>query len=109
MAGAAREAAHRAGDRRREAIASNNLGIALRKAGRVAEAVEAHGKALHIHEEFDDWYGVGQALHNLARTHETARRPDDVRACLLRAADAFTRANAPTEAAQSRAWAAELG
>ncbi|GGN39725.1 hypothetical protein GCM10011578_086640 [Streptomyces fuscichromogenes] len=96
------------GDRHGEAMVWGNLGIALRKAGRLEEAIEAHGKALRIHEEFDDWYRAGQALHNMAVTHQTARRPADVRACLLRAVDAFTRVNAPTEAAQTRAWIAEL-
>ncbi|MFE4967873.1 tetratricopeptide repeat protein [Streptomyces sp. NPDC056660] len=95
-------------DRRRKANAWNNLGIALRKAGRVEEAIEAYAEALRVYQEFGDWYGAGQALFNLALAHETAQRSADARSCLLQAADAYTRANAPTEAAQARTWAAEL-
>ncbi|MEU0742407.1 tetratricopeptide repeat protein, partial [Streptomyces sp. NPDC006134] len=95
------------GDRHREAGAWNNLGSALRVAGRVEEAIEAYGKALQIRREFEDWYGAGKTLENLARAHEDADRPADARACWLQSADAFTRANEPDRAAQARTWAAE--
>ncbi|MEV6766049.1 tetratricopeptide repeat protein [Streptomyces sp. NPDC051105] len=100
---------HRAvGARHGEAMAWGNLGIALRTAGRVEESIEAYTKALSIYREFDDWYGAGQTLHSLANAHQDAQRPADARACLLQAADAYTRANAPTEAARARARAARL-
>ncbi|MFC4464493.1 ATP-binding protein [Streptomyces xiangluensis] len=101
----ARDLYQAAGDRHREGMAWNNLGTALQEAGRVGEAIEAFGKDLEICREFEDWYGAGQTLHNLAFAHESAHRPSDARACYLQAADAFTRANAPTEAAQARTWA----
>ncbi|MFE2260721.1 tetratricopeptide repeat protein [Streptomyces griseosporeus] len=96
------------GDRLREAMAWNNLGIALRMVGRVEEAIEAYGKDLEICWEFEDWFGAGQTLENLAYAHEHADCPADARDCLLQAADAYTRADAPTEAAQARTRAAGL-
>ncbi|MFH9042641.1 tetratricopeptide repeat protein [Streptomyces sp. NPDC017966] len=94
--------------RHREGKAWHGLGIALRKAGRVKEAIEAYGKSLNIYREFEDWYGEGQILHNLAFAHKAAHRPVEARTAYLQSADAFTRANAPTEAAQARTRAAEL-
>ncbi|MFD4879689.1 tetratricopeptide repeat protein [Streptomyces sp. NPDC058420] len=92
------------GDRRREATALNNLGVALWGAGRAAEAIEAFEKALEGYREFEDWYGTGQTLSNLALAQRAAR-PTEARTCCLQAVAAFTRANAPAEAAlaQSRA------
>ncbi|GGZ76968.1 hypothetical protein GCM10010389_13340 [Streptomyces echinoruber] len=104
----ARELYHAAGDRYREGTAWNNLGIALRRAGRVQEAIEAYAKDLEICREFEDWYGEGQTLYNLAFAHKAAHRPAEARTAYLRAADAYTRANAPDEAAEARAAAAEL-
>jgi len=96
------------GDRHGEGFAWNNLGLALEEAGRVAEAIEAYGKDLEICREFEDRYGEGQTLQNLARAHEDARHPAEARTAYLQAADAYTRANAPTEAARARTWAANL-
>ncbi|MGW0708824.1 tetratricopeptide repeat protein [Streptomyces sp. NPDC002643] len=104
----ARELHQAAGDRHGEAMAWNNLGVALRKAGRVEEGAEAHGKALEIYLDFEDWYRAGTALHNLALSHEAARRPAEARTHWLQAADAYTRGNAPTEAAQARTQAKRL-
>ncbi|MFE6625127.1 tetratricopeptide repeat protein [Streptomyces sp. NPDC057740] len=104
----ARDLFQAAGDRRGEAMAWNNLGLALEEASRVEEAIEAYGKALEASREFGDWYGAGQTLHNLARAHEDSHRPADARACLLQSAEAFTRADAPAEAAQARAQATRL-
>ncbi|MFC8422113.1 tetratricopeptide repeat protein, partial [Streptomyces sp. NPDC057236] len=90
-------------------IAWNNLGNALREAGRTEEAIDVYGRALEICQEFEDWYGEGQTLSNLARAHEEARRPAEARTAWLRAADAHTRANAPAEAAQAGSRAERLG
>ncbi|MGW6738608.1 tetratricopeptide repeat protein [Streptomyces sp. NPDC055013] len=97
-----------AGDRHREAIAWNNLGLALREAGRVEEAIEAHGAALGVYEGLEDWYRAGNALRNLAAAHNRAGSPAAARTHYLQAADVYTRANAPSEAAQARTLAAEL-
>ncbi|MGW6738605.1 tetratricopeptide repeat protein [Streptomyces sp. NPDC055013] len=94
----ARDLYQAAGDRHREAFAWNNLGLALREAGQVEEAIEAHSGALGVYEELEDWYRAGNALRNLAVAHEQAGRPAATRAHYLQAADAYTRANAPTEA-----------
>ncbi|KUO04704.1 ATP-binding protein [Streptomyces caeruleatus] len=94
--------------RHREATAWGNLGVALRKAGRAAEAIEAYGKGLEVCREFEDWYGAGQNLRNLARAHEHANRPAHAHTLWLQAADAYTRANAPTEATQAHTRATEL-
>ncbi|MER6081890.1 tetratricopeptide repeat protein [Streptomyces sp. NPDC001833] len=96
------------GDRHGEATAWNNLGVVLRNAGRAEESVEAYAEALSVNQEFEDWYRAGLVLHNLALAHQDARRRADARAHYLQAADAFTRANAPTEATQARAQAARL-
>ncbi|MEV0740795.1 tetratricopeptide repeat protein [Streptomyces sp. NPDC050549] len=82
-------------------------GSALRKKGRMAEAVEAYAKALEVYQEFEDWYWTGKVLYNLALLHGDAGRSPEAHTCFLQSADAFTRANAPTEAAQARARAAE--
>ncbi|MFD4605318.1 ATP-binding protein [Streptomyces sp. NPDC058464] len=104
----ARDLFRAADDRHREAGPLNNLGVALREAGRVEEAIEAYAEALGVFEEFEDWYGAGQTLYNLAVVHETAHRLADARAHYIQAADAYTRANAPTEATQARAQAERL-
>jgi tetratricopeptide (TPR) repeat protein len=104
----ARDLHQAAGGRHGVARAWNNLGAALWEAGRVEEAVEAYEKALEGYREFEDWYGTGRALSNLALAHQDAARPAEARIHFLQSADAFTRANAPTEAAQARICAEEL-
>ncbi|MFD4555829.1 tetratricopeptide repeat protein [Streptomyces sp. NPDC058469] len=101
----ARDLFQTAGDRHLEATAWNNLGGALRGLGRVEEAVEAYEKALDGYREFDSWYETGRTLSNLAIAHKHAARPAEARTNYLHSAAAYTRANAPTEAAvaQSRA------
>lgn len=69
------------------------------------KAIEAYGMSLEICREFEDWYGEGQTLHNLALAHRAAHRPAEARAAWRQAADAFTRADAPTEADEARALA----
>ncbi|RPE40605.1 tetratricopeptide (TPR) repeat protein [Streptomyces sp. Ag109_O5-1] len=97
-----------AGDRHRVAIAVNNLGNALQVLGRTDEAIEAFTKSIEIRREFEDWYGEGVALYNLAFTQKSAHRLAAARTAFLQAAEAYARANAPVEAAEVRAYAAEL-
>ncbi|MFC8424247.1 tetratricopeptide repeat protein [Streptomyces sp. NPDC057236] len=104
----ARDLFHAVGDRYREGRAWHNLGNALWVVGREEGAIEAYGKDLEICREFEDWYGEGQTLHNLALAHGAAGRLAEAHAAYLQSADAFTRANAPTEAAQARTRAAAL-
>ncbi|WP_257041199.1 tetratricopeptide repeat protein [Streptomyces sp. TLI_55] len=104
----ARDLYRATGDRHREGLAWYNLGLALWHTGRVEEAIEAYGKDLQICREFEDWYGEGHTLHNLALAHEESHHPAEARSAYLQAADAYTRANAPTEAARVRNRAAEL-
>jgi tetratricopeptide (TPR) repeat protein len=96
------------GDRHGQAIAWNNLGNALRDTGRREEAIEAYEKALKRYREFDDWYRTGRTLSNLALAHQHAARPTEARAHYLQSADAYTRANAPTEAAEAQSAADAL-
>ncbi|MBK6016337.1 tetratricopeptide repeat protein [Streptomyces sp. MBT53] len=93
------------GDRHGEARAWNNLGATLQKAARLEEEVEAYEKALEGFRDFDDWYETGRTLYNLALAHQHAARPTEARAHYLQSAAAYTRANAPADAAyaQSRA------
>ncbi|WP_328873907.1 tetratricopeptide repeat protein [Streptomyces sp. NBC_00287] len=93
------------GDIHREGTAWNNLGLALRKEGQVEEAIEAHEKALGIYETIEAWYLAGTAFQNLAVAHRTSDRPAEAHACFVQAADAYTQANALTEAAHARAQA----
>nr|WP_315904033.1 tetratricopeptide repeat protein [Streptomyces fulvoviolaceus] len=104
----ARDLHQDAGDRHREAMVWSDLGIVFRRAGRVEEAIEAYGKALAIFQEFKDEYRAGIALQNLAIAHERADRPAEARAHYLQAAHAYTRANAPTEAANAQSAADAL-
>ncbi|MFI6037175.1 ATP-binding protein [Streptomyces sp. NPDC051315] len=102
------ELCRRDGNRHGEAIILNNLGSAQRVSGEGDRSAEAFGRALEIYEEFDDSFGVGQTLQNLAHIHLLEHRPVEARTTYLRAAEAFTRANAPTDAARARASAARL-
>ncbi|GAA3977735.1 AfsR-like transcriptional regulator TcrA [Streptomyces plumbiresistens] len=97
------------GDRNGEGIAWNTLGLALREAGRTEEAIDAYGRALERHREFEDWYLTGQTLCNLAVVHEDIRQPTEARAYYLNACDAFTRADASTEAAKALTRAEGVG
>ncbi|MGW7546351.1 tetratricopeptide repeat protein [Streptomyces sp. NPDC054770] len=74
---AARESAHQAGDQLREARASDNLGIALREAGRTEEAIDAHTHAWNLFQAVGDrrdeamaWTNLGLALREAGRTEE---------------------------------------
>ncbi|WP_371131875.1 tetratricopeptide repeat protein [Streptomyces sp. cf386] len=95
------------GDRHHEAYAWSNLGSALQRTGRVRQAIESYRKSLENYAEFEDWYGEGLTLEQLASAHEDAQEPCEARSCRLRAADSFTRANAPDRATAARRAAAE--
>ncbi|RPF36357.1 tetratricopeptide repeat protein [Streptomyces sp. TLI_185] len=89
---AARDAAHQRGDGLAEAIASHNLGIALREAGRAEEAVDAHAQARDLFRATGDvrreaaaWNSMGSALREAGRVEE--------------ALDAYIRARDLTQAA----------
>ncbi len=60
--------ARRLGDRHGESRALNNLGLALRDAGRSDEAITAHQDATAIFRQTGDRHGEGIALGNLERT-----------------------------------------
>ncbi|CCK27358.1 AfsR family transcriptional regulator [Streptomyces davaonensis JCM 4913] len=104
----ARDLYQAVGDRHREGTAWNNLGNALERAGRTDEAIEAYGQDLAICAEFEDWYGAGHTLYNLGLAHQRADRPSEARAHYLQAADAYTRANAPADAAEAQSAADAL-
>ncbi|WP_341868960.1 tetratricopeptide repeat protein [Streptomyces diastatochromogenes] len=104
----ARDLFRAVGDRQREGTAWMNLGNSLRAAGRVEEETEAYGKALDIARESEDWYGVGLTLENLGLGLADGPQAEDARTYWLQSADAYTSANAPTEAARARAQAEAL-
>ncbi|MET9736395.1 hypothetical protein ABZZ79_38980 [Streptomyces sp. NPDC006458] len=79
-----------------------------RLAAQMEEAAEAFAAALVIFREFEDHYREGLALVNMGFIHSAADRRSEARAHFLQAADAYTRANAPDEAAEARAQAAAL-
>ncbi|WP_324609644.1 tetratricopeptide repeat protein [Streptomyces sp. WM6386] len=96
------------GHRHGEGGAWHNLGSALQEAGRTKEAVKAYGEALKAHREFEDWYRTGHSLFSLAVVRRAQRRISEARKCYLRASDAYTRANAPTEATEAQSAAESL-
>ncbi|WP_317445477.1 tetratricopeptide repeat protein [Streptomyces collinus] len=96
------------GYRRYEGGAWHNLGTALWQQGRIGAAIEAFTEAMKVHDEYEDWYRMGQALGNLAHVHLSQGDIAEARDCLLKAADAYTRVGAPAEAAEVRASADAL-
>ncbi|MEV6479463.1 tetratricopeptide repeat protein [Streptomyces sp. NPDC051576] len=93
-------------DPRREAGAWNNLGVALLVVGRLGEATESFETARGIFQELGDWYWTGQVLYNSALSVE-AHDPAGAAGLWLQASDAYRRADAAAEAAESRALAEE--
>ncbi|MEU6546967.1 tetratricopeptide repeat protein [Streptomyces sp. NPDC046859] len=96
------------GDPNHEALAWNNLGNALAEAGLTPEAIDAYTHALELYKEFDSWYEIGRALRNLALAHHATGNSATARTHFFHAANAFARANAPTEATEARADAEAL-
>ncbi|MGV9365556.1 tetratricopeptide repeat protein, partial [Amycolatopsis sp. NPDC003731] len=64
-------------DPQRRAVASNNLGLALRAARRFDEAITAHQRAVDIYRELGDDHGEGQAWNNLGLAMQEVRRFDE--------------------------------
>ncbi|WSV18644.1 tetratricopeptide repeat protein [Streptomyces prunicolor] len=104
----ARDLFRAVGDRHNEGRVWNSIGKSLADDGQVDEAIEAYRRSREMCREFEDSYGEGHALYNLARVHKAAHRPTEARTHYLQAADAYIRANAPTETAQARTQAAAL-
>ncbi len=69
-------------NRRSEGMAVNNLGMALREAGRVEEAITAHQDAAAIFRETGDRHSEGDALGNLGLAlREAGRLEEAITAC----------------------------
>jgi DNA-binding SARP family transcriptional activator/tetratricopeptide (TPR) repeat protein len=67
----------RAGDRRAEATACNDIGVALCQHSRWAAASVRLHEALTIYRELHDDYGEGQTLNNLGVVHQMMGRLHD--------------------------------
>jgi len=70
-------AARRLGDRRREGVALNNLGAALREMRRFEQAIIACQDAAAIYREIGDRHGEADALNNLGSALHEVRRFDE--------------------------------
>jgi tetratricopeptide (TPR) repeat protein len=68
-----------------EALASNSEGIALAKAGRHVEAIDAFDTALALLAETDDRHHEGQVLANLGTVHRKVGGTEAARFCWTRA------------------------
>ncbi|WP_051759137.1 ATP-binding protein [Herbidospora cretacea] len=74
---AALDAARELGDRRGEARASGDLGLAFRYSRRFDESISAHREAARIWRELGDRGGEARALSNLGLALQEVRRFDD--------------------------------
>jgi tetratricopeptide (TPR) repeat protein len=72
-----RDSAHQLNNKRNEAAALTDLGIALREVRRFDEAIAACQDAAVIYREAGDWHGVGMALNNLGTALTEVRRFDE--------------------------------
>jgi len=68
-----------------EALASNSEGIALAKAGKPAEAIDAFDTALALLAETDDRHHEGQVLANLGVVHHQVGGDEAARFCWTKA------------------------
>jgi tetratricopeptide (TPR) repeat protein len=89
---AAQEAAQCVGNRTGEAIAWNNLGLALRKAGRVEEAIDAHTRDRDLCQAAGDSHGEATAWNNLGLALLDAGRVEEAIKAHIRARDVFSAA-----------------
>ncbi|MFI9174557.1 tetratricopeptide repeat protein [Streptomyces lincolnensis] len=87
VARAAREAAHRTGDREGEAIAWIDLGLALQDAGRAGEAIDTHTRARDLYRATGDREGEAGAWNNLGNALGDAGRIEEAIEALTRALD----------------------
>jgi tetratricopeptide (TPR) repeat protein len=69
-----RDSARQLNDKRNEAAALNNLGLALRNVRRFEEAISAHQDAAAIYRETGNRHGEGMALNNLGLALREVRR-----------------------------------
>ncbi|MFI2511436.1 tetratricopeptide repeat protein [Streptomyces sp. NPDC018972] len=94
VAEAAREVAHRSGDRLGEANAWSYLGNALKEAGRAEKAVDAHNRARALYQDAEDghgeaiaWNNLGIALRGVGRVEEAVDAHSRARALFEDAGD----------------------
>jgi len=91
-----------------EAKALDHLGSVLLEAANAEEAIEAYSIAAESRRVSGDWFEAGQTLTHLARAHTTAGHAAEAHSAYLQASEAFTRANAPVEAAEAQSRADSL-
>lgn len=72
-----------------QALASNSEGIALAKAGKPAEAIDAFDTALALLAETDDRHHEGQVLANLGVVHRSVGGTEAAHFCWTRALERF--------------------
>ncbi|MFI1353520.1 tetratricopeptide repeat protein [Streptomyces sp. NPDC020898] len=89
VARAALEAARRSEDRTAEAFMWNNLGFALREAGQVAEATEAHTRARDLYQAAGDNQGAAIAWNNLGLALREAGQVAEATEAHTRARDLY--------------------
>ncbi|MEU6553426.1 SAV_2336 N-terminal domain-related protein [Streptomyces sp. NPDC046915] len=91
-----------------QAYAWRHMGDCLRQVDRLEEATEAYTRSLDILRAFQDRYQAGAVLARLATVHEAAGRGYEAVAAYQEAAEAYTSADAPDEAARASARAVEV-
>ncbi|MGW2034569.1 tetratricopeptide repeat protein [Streptomyces sp. NPDC001356] len=89
VAEAAREAARLTGDGMGEAMAWDYLGLALKEAGRIEEAIDAHTQARDLCQAAGDRHREASAWNNLGITLRVADRVEEAIDALTRARDLF--------------------
>ncbi|MEV0740790.1 hypothetical protein AB0I51_33770 [Streptomyces sp. NPDC050549] len=91
-----------------EAKALDHVGSVLLEAADAEEAIEAYGIAAESRRGSGDWCEARQTPTHLARAHTIAGHAAEAHSTYLQASEAFTRANAPTEAADAQSRADSL-
>ncbi|MFJ4325134.1 tetratricopeptide repeat protein [Streptomyces tricolor] len=99
---AAQQVARVSGDREGEAMASNNLGIALRETGHPQKALVAHFRDRDLCQELGDRNGEALAWNNLGSALAEAGRVEEAIDAFLRARDLHREVGNRTGEAQ--AW-----
>jgi tetratricopeptide (TPR) repeat protein/nucleoside phosphorylase len=87
VARVAQEAAQLSGDRRSEAAAWSDLGLALREAGRMVQAVDVCSRAVDLHRAIGDRRGEATAWSNLGLALQETGRLDEAIDAHARARD----------------------